>query len=365
MIAARFRTRLLEAGFGPFTGVPCSYLKDLILDLELRAPADWMVASSEGEAMGLAAGRALAGRRPVVLMQNDGYGNAVNPLSSLQLLYRLPALLLITWRAKPGQKDAPQHQLMGETLTALLDLFAIPHRTLSADEACLDQALRDAAAHMEAHGTPFALIVPKATFTGEPSAPAPAPDAAARRHDFIRALQPTLTPSDLVVATTGFTGREASELIGGDGLFYTAGSMGCAPGVALTLALERPRARVTVLDGDGALLMKLGTLATVGAAAPKNFRHVLFDNGMHESTGGQRTAAAGVDFSAVARACGYAGAEEASTLDGFRRWLGADAPGPRFLRVRVPAGTLEGLTRPEDPPVELRSRFTRRVESLR
>ncbi|HOW45127.1 MAG TPA: phosphonopyruvate decarboxylase [Candidatus Aminicenantes bacterium] len=358
MDAAGFVRSLEQAGFGPFTGVPCSVFTPLIDHLGTLAPDRHYVCTSEGEAMGLAGGFALAGRNPVVYMQNDGLGNAVNPLSSLQLLYRLKALLLVSWRGEPGQKDAPQHRVMGARLTGLLEQLAVPYIVLEPGADALEQALEKARAHGAAQSTPFALIVRKGYFApgAAPAAVAAGDPGLAPRLDYIRLLAAAAAPGDILLGATGFSGRELQQYTEHPGRFYMMGSMGCLPALGLGLADSHPGRAVYVLDGDGALLMKLGSLATIGRRRPANLVHLLFDNQAYESTGGQPTLAAGVDFCALARACGYPAQESVASPEAFRALLGSlsGRPRPLFVHVRVRCGTPAGLPRPEQPPERMR-----------
>ncbi|MEE9465343.1 MAG: phosphonopyruvate decarboxylase [Candidatus Neomarinimicrobiota bacterium] len=360
MRSEEFYNRLIAAGFGPFTGVPCSLVKGLITYVEQADESRYFIASSEGEAMGIAGGLALAGRTPVVLMQNDGYGNAVNPLSSLQLVYHLPVLMLITWRAEPGGKpDAVQHHIMGETLLELLDTFKIPYRILEDDPDITAEHLAAAQSYMQSKNKPFALIIRRGIFEQEPS---DQPDQDPRkplRIDFLNVLAEAAEPSSVMLGTTGFTGRELKQAVSRPGTFYTAGSMGCIGSLALGIASEHADRTTYVLDGDGALLMKMGTLATIGHYRPVNFVHILFDNGRYESTGGQPTVSATTDFPAVARACGYIAAESVESLEQFRAFIAKYrvAEGPVFCHVKVQPGTLPDLKRPAETPVELRDQF--------
>jgi len=337
-------------------GVPCSVFTTLINRLGITPQAEHFICTSEGEAMGLAAGFALAGRLPVVYMQNDGFGNAVNPLSSLQLLYRLPALLLISWRGEPGQKDAPQHRVMGDRLIGLLEQLQIPHRVLEPGEEALTLALAQAHEHCRRSGTPFAFVIRKNYFAAGEKPPDDSADDFAPRLDYIRLLADAAGPRDILLGATGFSGRELQQYTDHPGRFYMMGSMGCLPALGLGLASGRADRTVFVLDGDGALLMKLGSLATLGHYRPENLVHVLFDNQVYESTGGQPSVAAGIDFCALARACGYPAQERVaapaqlqillSRLAGFRK--------PLFVHVRIRRGTPAGLPRPEQTPEQMR-----------
>lgn len=356
MEAATFIRSLHEAGFSPFMGVPCSVFTALIDRLGAEAGKEHYICNSEGEATGLAGGFALAGQLPVVYMQNDGFGNAVNPLTSLQLLYRLPALLLISWRGEPGLKDAPQHKVMGSALRGLLEQLQVPYQVLEDGSEALDRALAAARAHIRTSAAPFAFIIRKGYFAaGEKPAVAGAGELS-QRLAYIELLARMAGPEDILLGATGFSGRELQQYTEHRGRFYMMGSMGCLPALGLGLAIRHPRRTVFVLDGDGALLMKLGSLATVGHYRPANLVHILFDNQAYESTGGQPSVSAGVDFCAVARACGYPAREKVATPEEFQGLLSglAGRAKPLFVHVRVRCGTPAGLPRPEQSPEQMR-----------
>ncbi|MFB0516670.1 MAG: phosphonopyruvate decarboxylase [Candidatus Neomarinimicrobiota bacterium] len=366
MRADVFQHQLLDHGFGPFTGVPCSVVKDLIIQLEQSPESNYYTATSEGEAMGLAGGFALAGKAPVVIMQNDGFGNTVNPLTSLQLLYNLPALLIITWRAEPGSKpDAPQHRIMGETLLDLLSLLKIPYQVLEDDERRCEEAVITASEYLRKEEKPYAFIIRRGLF--EPALSKdhePDPDRPLRI-DYIKLLAGKIDDRDVILGTTGYTGRELKQVLSRPGTFYTAGSMGCISAVGLALALAEPDRKVYILDGDGALLMKLGTLATIGLYHPKNLIHIVFDNRQYESTGGQRTASEVVNFPALATNTGYKHAVFVESLTHFEQFLvqARTQAGPLLCHVRVQPGTLPDLKRPTQSPGQLRLEFQEFIAS--
>jgi phosphonopyruvate decarboxylase len=356
MDAAEFIQSLRSASFSPYLGVPCSVFTPLIDRLGASAANEHFICTSEGEAMGLAGGFALAGRLPVVYMQNDGFGNAVNPLSSLQLLYHLPALLLISWRGEPDLKDAPQHRVMGLALRGLLEQLQVPYLVLEDGDEALNRALLKAREHCRTVSTPFAFIIRKSYFAPGEKASSPAAGAFPQRLAFIQQLAELAGPQDILLGTTGFSGRELQQYTEHRGRFYMMGSMGCLPALGLGLAIQHPRRTIFVLDGDGALLMKLGSLATIGHYRPGNFVHILFDNQAYESTGGQPSLAPGTDFCAVARACGYPAQERVTTTVQFKNLLSAlsSSAKPLFIHVRIRSGTPAGLPRPEKQPEQMR-----------
>lgn len=371
---------LKRSGNEMFTGVPCSYMTHLFATLEHTPAVHHVSAASEGEAVAIATGAWLAGARASAMCQNSGLGNMVNPLTSLVAPYEVPLLLFVSRRGWPTGSDEPQHDLMGRITRDLLATMEIESAQLPSDPAELRDALAVAERHLEAR-RPYAFVVEKGRI-GRPEAPpgprapsaAPgAPPVVERWTGGPRPRRPEVLAAYLdagltrpVIATTGYTSRELNTLCDADRHLYMVGSMGCAAGIGLGVALAGD-VPVTVLDGDGALLMKLGTLATVGRQAPRRFLHVLLDNGIHESTGGQPTSGPDVDFPAIAAASGYRWIRDCDGLDAFRRALaaGAEVDGPAFIRCRVAPGTLEKLGRPTVLPRDVASRFRSHVVAMR
>lgn len=369
--ASDFLSAATRQGIDFFTGVPCSFLTPLMNAVIADPAARYVGATSEGEAVAIAAGAWLAGRDTVVMCQNSGLGNAVNPVTSLNHPFEIPTLMIVTWRGQPGLKDEPQHDLMGRITPELLELIGARHELFptSADEVA--GKLAAARAHMSETGRPFAFVQPKGAIRPMPLTQERPPVRAAvavadftggavpaRRVAVMERVVAALPPGAGVVATTGFTGRELFTLEDHPRNLYCVGSMGGASAIGLGAALNSSR-QIVVLDGDGAALMKLGNMATIGAEAPENLTHVILDNGMHESTGGQATVSPQVDFAAVAAACGYRFAARVEGLDqaeaAFRAAL--DQPGPRCLHIRVAASGMENLGRPTTAPRDVARRF--------
>lgn len=369
--ADAFMAEASAAGFDFYTGVPCSYLTPLINGVLSNRALRYVGAASEGEAVAIAAGAWLAGRRTVAMCQNSGLGNMVNPLTSLNAPFRIPTLLVTTWRGRPGEPDEPQHVVMGEITHDLLSLMGIEHRPFPNVDAVIVPSLREAFTAMDATSQPFAFVMAKGDVadTALDQRPRDLPvrgrlaDYATRgaRPTRVAALERFLALTDdstAVIATTGKSGRELFTLADREQHLYQVGSMGGAAGMALGVALNTAK-RVVVIDGDGAALMKLGTLATIGAEAPANLIHILLDNGVHDSTGGQATVSASVDFAAVAVACGYGYAASCDDLDGFERaWAEAATAGrPSMIHLRIAPGSMTTLGRPTVTPEAVARRF--------
>lgn len=366
MIPADFLYLLSLHDFGPFTGVPCSLLGGLIKTIECSDEHHYYIASSEGESMGIAAGFSLSGKTPVVLMQNDGFGNVINPLSSLQIPFKLPSLLVITWRGEPKAKpDAIQHKLMGEKLLDLLNIFDIPFSILdeSQDTNSTNLILEKASSHISETNLPYALIIKRGFFDKIPTEPVDLSEQYIKRALYIKSLLANISPDSPVLGTTGFTGRELTELAGDHPHFYMPGSMGCLPSIGLGLAKSNPNKTFYVLDGDGALLMKLGSLATLGHYAPSNLVHILFDNRCYESTGGQETVASTVNFEALALDCGYLNSISVDNLDDFNGCITSFGKfqGPYFVHVKISTGTINDLSRPSSTPEEHKNSFIKNL----
>ncbi|GLC94920.1 thiamine pyrophosphate enzyme [Cupriavidus sp. TA19] len=387
--AAQFIEAALARGFSWYAGVPCSYLTPFI-NYVLQDPSLHYVSSAnEGDAVALIAGVALGasgGQRGITMMQNSGLGNAVSPLTSLTWTFRLPQLLIVTWRGQPGTADEPQHALMGPVTPAMLDTMEIPWELFPTDAAAIGPALDRALAHMDATGRPYALVMQKgsvAPFALKPQ-DRPAPRARcevrtqwrgggldalpSRREALQRVIAHTPAASTVVLASTGFCGRELYALDDRPNQLYMVGSMGCVASLALGLALVRPDLHVVAIDGDGAALMRMGNFATLGAYGPSNLTHVLLDNGAHDSTGAQATVSPNVSFAGVAAACGYRSVVEGDRLELLDDRLaaapvepGAPAAGSRFVRLMIRAGTPDGLPRPTITPAEVKFRLARHI----
>ncbi|MDP6705497.1 MAG: phosphonopyruvate decarboxylase [Alphaproteobacteria bacterium] len=358
-------------GFDFYTGVPCSFLTPIINRVIGDPGCRYVGAASEGEAVAIAAGAWLADRQTTVMCQNSGLGNAVNPLTSLNHPFRIPTLLIVTWRGEPGIGDEPQHVLMGEITGPLLETVRVEHAPFPSDQDSVGEALDAALEVMDKTEFPFAFIMPKDSVCDSgldlPDRTMPQPGAGddfsegggrPQRVEILERFLSLVEDDAAVVASTGKCGRELFTLAERPQHLYQVGSMGCAGGMGLGVALNAVRP-VVVLDGDGAVLMKMGTLATIGAEAPANLLHIVLDNGVHDSTGGQPTVSASVDFAAVARACGYAFTATCDSVAGFEQAYrrAAAGAGPSLLHVRIRPGSLAKLGRPTIAPPEVARRF--------
>jgi phosphonopyruvate decarboxylase len=378
-----FGTILKRNGVQNGAGVPCSFFTPLVNYMTVDPGLDYVSATSEGEAVAIAAGLTTAGKPAFALMQNSGLGNAVNPITSMLYIYKMPVVLLVSHRGEPGKPDEPQHELMGQITEELSKLCGL--RTHVFDPERFESSLQE----IKRDSLPTAFIVRKGKLEGGPKAPPISIRVTSRgrmpdnegsftpvltREAALAVLAPLLNSglddkgsarAAAVVATTGKLSRELWELDDRDdskaNRFYMVGSMGCAAGFGLGIARAQPERPVVVLDGDGALLMKLGSLATIGALAPQNLHHIVLDNGAHESTGGQPTPSPAVDFALMAIAAGY---KHAATVSDPKELLAAaelhlSMPGPTLLRVMITTGARDNLGRPKLSPRDNYLRFAK------
>ena len=370
--ASQFVGSAKQLGFDVWAGVPCSFLTPFINYIIGDSELTYISSANEGDAVATATGAALGGHRAVAMMQNSGLGNAVSPLTSLNHVFRIPILLIVTLRGEPGKPDEPQHELMGEITPDLLDTMRIPWGWFPDCEEDVEPVLQQAVDHMDSTGRPYALIMRKGVVapyqlkkpltldksaSGDGGESNDNAEELPARQDVLKQL---VTDSDMkdtvLIASTGFNGRELYAVEDRPNQLYMVGSMGCAASFGLGLSLVRPDKKVIVIDGDGALLMRMGNMATVAAYAGDNFYHLLLDNHVHESTGGQATVSSAVDFPAVAKACGY---QSVFPVMGFNRGLSEflQAKAPAFMLIETRRGVPEGLPRPSVKPSEVARRL--------
>ena len=351
-----------------FTGVPDSLLKDFCAYVADHTPTKKnIITANEGNAIALAAGYHLAtGKVGLVYLQNSGFGNCVNPLTSLTdpEVYSIPLLLLIGWRGEPGKKDEPQHKKIGKVMLETIKSLEIPYGILPETMVEAEKFVEEAVRYAALHSAPYAIIVREGTFEPYKLQNNKKTTFPLNREQAIRAVVPLLTSEDIIISTTGKTSRELFELRkelqqGHDKDFLTVGSMGHASSIALGIALQKPDRAIYCFDGDGAVIMHMGSLATIGKLAPKNFKHIIFNNFAHDSVGGQPTAADVVDFRSVAQSCGYRASFLAETADQITECMKKIKmmEGPVLLEIRCNKGARENLGRPTRTPIENKQDF--------
>ena len=363
-----FIETLNRHGIDFFTGVPDSLLKDICAYIQDHIDSRHnIITANEGGAIGLAAGYHLAtGKIPVVYMQNSGEGNIINPLASLtdKEVYNIPVLLIIGWRGRPGVHDEPQHIKQGKVTLPLLETMGIRYQVLSKDEALAETQIAAAVDEMRATNEVYALVIEKGTFETYQLQNVISNDLTLSREEAVQTVASNIGDTDVIVSTTGMISRELFEYRtlcqqSHERDFLTVGSMGHASQIALGIALAKPERRVWCFDGDGAALMHMGGMAILASKQPENLIHVVFNNGAHDSVGGQPTVGLSIDLPKIADAVGYQHTFSVSDKDSLQRAVSTvkDLSGPVLLQVCVKKGNRKDLGRPTTTPIENKEAF--------
>lgn len=365
-----FGDELKTLGYDFYSGVPCSFLKDLI-NYAIN-DCEYVMAANEGDAVATCAGAYLGGRKTVFLCQNSGLTNATSPLTSLNHNFQIPVLGFVSLRGEEGLRDEPQHELMGKITTDMLDLMNITWEFLSKDIEEAKTQLKRADEHIEQNKS-FFFVVRKGTFDKVPlkaqernnvmnefsNAKRNAVDALPRRIEVLQKLNEIKDNHLAYLATTGVTGRELYEVEDARNNLYMVGSMGCVSSIALGLSLVQENKDVVAIDGDGALLMRLGSMSTNAYYSPVNMFHLLLDNHVHDSTGGQATVSHNIDFVQLAASMGYTRSIYLHSIDeletAIKGWREDKAL--TFAYLRIAPGIKDNLGRPKTKPYEVKERF--------
>lgn len=364
-----FVKKLKELGISTIVGVPDSTLKQFCdyMNTEGKKEFTHYVPANEGSAVGIAVGEFLATNKPAcVYMQNSGLGNVVNPVTSIANaeVYDIPMLFITGWRGEPGKKDEPQHKFMGRITQEMYDVLDIAHDAIGAETSDAEfEAVCVRAREELSKNRQFAIIVKKDTFEkhayGDYSNEYPM-----SREEAIGQIISTIDRADVVVSTTGKISREVYEqsdlLLGNhEQDFLTVGGMGHASMIAFGYAVNRPDKRVYCLDGDGAVLMHMGSLMFLGKELPKNLVHVCINNAAHESVGGMPTGAAGKFYAAIAKEAGYEKVFHVENMGELKAALEkvSKEEGLTFIEIMVGVGSREDLGRPKETAVQNKNNF--------
>ena len=314
-----------------YTGVPDSQLKALCNYLMNKYgidPKHHIIAANEGNCTALAAGYHLATRKvPVVYMQNSGEGNVINPVASLlnDKVYAIPMIFIIGWRGEPGIHDEPQHIYQGEVTIKLLEDMGIATYIIG-KETTNDEVVNtmEEFRTILTDGKDVAFVIRKGALTDAPKVEYKNNNIMLRE-EIIRHIV-KVSGEDPIVSTTGKTSRELFEIRVANGQshqydFLTVGSMGHSSSIALGIAMNKPEQIIWCIEGDGAVLMHMGSMAVIGTNKPKNLIHIVINNGAHETVGGMPTVAASIDLVGIARACGYPNAVCVDSFDDLDKEL--------------------------------------------
>ena len=369
-----FYNVLVKSGVEFFTGVPDSLLRPLCACIAERAPEDkHIITANEGAAIALAAGNYLATAKPsLVYMQNSGLGNAINPLLSLAdpSVYAVPMLLMIGWRGEPGVNDEPQHLAQGQVTVPMLDAMGIAYHRLPQDTTEAAALVKNLAEDTLSEQRPIAILVSKNSFAQyKADQNSDGETLPLTREQAIAIILENINADSSVVSSTGMISRELYELREGfqqkhDTDFLTVGSMGHCSQIALGVALANKNKKVVCLDGDGAAIMHMGSMAVTAQAGAANLIHIILNNGRHDSVGGQPTCGFEIDFTTIAKGCGYPSAHSVDNEAELTKALGISmgAQGPVLLEVRVSSGNRDNLGRPEITLEQQKRAFMRHLE---
>lgn len=352
-----------------YTGVPDSQLKALcnyLMAVYGIDPHHHVIAANEGNCAALAAGYHLAtGKIPVVYMQNSGEGNIINPVASLlnDKVYAIPVIFVIGWRGEPGVHDEPQHIYQGEVTLKLLEDMDIAAFVVGKETAEDElKAKMKEFKNVLSSGKDVAFVIRKEALTDAPKVEYKN-DNRMRREDIIRHIVKA-SGEDPIVSTTGKASRELFEIREANGQihkydFLTVGSMGHSSSIALGIAINKPNMRIWCIDGDGAVLMHMGSMAVIGANKPKNLIHVVINNGAHETVGGMPTVAGQIDLVKIAKACGYPNAICVANDDDLDRAIeiAKEKEELSMIEIKCSIGARADLGRPTTTAMENKKSF--------
>ncbi len=351
-----------------FTGVPDSLLKEFCLCIDdFTTPKNHIIAANEGNAIALAAGYYLAKKSiPLVYMQNSGLGNAINPLLSLcdQDVYAIPMVIMVGWRGEPGIKDEPQHIKQGKVQIELLNVMNIPYEIISNNDSNFKEKVSSLIKKSRDESKPTVLLIKKGTFNKYKKKNLKIDNQYMKRELVLEIILKSLHKNSIIVSTTGKTSREIFEIRKKNNQsheqdFLTVGSMGHCSSIALGIAISKPNHQVFCIDGDGSMLMHLGSIASIASIKPSNLYHILINNEVHESVGGQSTAAKYVDLSAIVEAAGVNKLFIARTESEIKLMIKKliQCSGPSFMEIKVSPGSRADLGRPTIKPVDNKVAF--------
>lgn len=353
-----------------FCGVPDSQLSPFCDYLEENCQN--IIAANEGNAVAIACGYNLStGNYPVVFLQNSGLGNIVNPVTSLthKKVYSIPIVYVVGWRGQPGVHDEPQHKKQGEITLDLLELLDIEYFVINEDTSFKDlkYVFENNFLDKLSNGDSVAIVVSKGAFKDYKIVKSN--DNTLTREEAIQTVTGFLSDDDMIVSTTGKSSRELFEYReaqnqGHGNDFLTVGSMGHSSSIALGVALNSSDKKIFCFDGDGAILMHMGSIALIGSKKPENFYHVMFNNSAHESVGGLPTIMDDIHINELVKACGYKEVFNASNIDELKDILPrfVESTGPVFLNIAVDISSRKDLGRPTTTPIENKNDFMKRLQ---
>lgn len=357
-----FYNFLIQQDIRFFTGVPDSLLKNLCFYISDHAKKNHVITANEGNAVALSIGYHLATNKiPMVYLQNSGLGNTINPLLSLadKDVYSIPMLLIIGWRGKPGIKDEPQHKKQGRVMLKMLKSMEIEFEIIKNSDSSreIKNKINRTVKSIKKKTIPHALVIEKDVFEDYKRINKKNVHYKLSREDAMHVILENIRTDSIIISTTGFTSRELYEYRKNKNScnadFYTVGGMGHASQIALGISMNKKK-QVICFDGDGSVLMHMGSLAINASLNNKNFKHIVFNNGAHESVGDQPTVGFNMDMSQIAKYSGYSLTLKASTMTQIAKAIKKiqEHKGTAFLEILVRSNTRANLTRPDKSPIQ-------------
>lgn len=358
----KYLESLIENEINFYAGVPDSLLKSFCACVtDQLGKDDHVITANEGAAIGQAIGYYLGTKKvPLVYLQNSGLGNIINPLLSLASneVYGIPMMIMIGWRGEPGVKDEPQHIHQGRVMLDMLKAMDIPYIILEDNLQLAKESTINALNIAKKDSTPVAILVKKNTFS-EYLYKNDSPFLEMSREEAIITTAKKIPNNAAIISTTGMPSRELYEFressnAGHHMDFLTVGGMGHASQIAISLAKIQKNRPIFCFDGDGAALMHMGSFATIGQSDASNFNHIIFNNGVHDSVGGQPTVGFQIDFQGIASACGYKNTLKVQDFDELKSAIefSIQNRGPNLIDVRVKPGNRKDIGRPKSSPQE-------------
>tara|TARA_B100000795_G_C22733496_1_gene412383 strand:- start:91 stop:1191 length:1101 start_codon:yes stop_codon:yes gene_type:complete len=338
-----------------FTGVPDSVLKELSSVLQNKSKKNHIIATNEGSAVSLGIGHYLATKTmPCIYMQNSGLSNALNPLISIahKKVYSIPLILIIGWRGSPRVNDEPQHNVKGKITEQILKLLDIKYTILrsNSDLNKFEKQIKTA----KKNKSIVACLIEQGVLEKNKKIIKRKDYYKLNKEFFFKTLLENLKKKTKIISSTGYNSRELMYLrnkykFKNNKDFYMIGGMGHASSVALGYSLSTKNKTICV-DGDGSLLMHLGSIKTAGTFAKKNFKYILLNNNSHDSVGGQNTHANDVDFEKLSKSLGfkkfYCIKNEKNLKKDIINFLSENSLS--FLEVKVQSSKIKKLPRPKD-----------------
>ncbi len=372
MKASDLLKKIEEIGIDIITGVPDSTLKQFCDCLNMyEGKLKHYVTVNEGAAVALAIGSYLSSGKPAcVYMQNSGEGNIINPLASLanKDVYGIPMLFIIGWRGEPGVHDEPQHVFQGKITCKLLEVMGVDYSVIDENTSSDQISGYLSKAQVCFNGNKqYALIVKKGAFESEGKFVWDNGNSL-NREEVLGKILKMISRDAAIISTTGKISRELYERSDAqygnhDNIFMTVGGMGHASMIAFGVAINKPDKRIICIDGDGAMLMHMGSSAFIGNNAPRNYVHIVINNMAHESVGGMPTNCRNVEFSSLAACLGYRMSVRVQTEEEMLSISDIinHADGPILIEIMVALGARPDLGRPKESAKDNKISFMKNI----